>query len=134
MSLDLPQIVDPNDVRAKLVPATVDDQTIDDAVQKGNGEIVSATNKRDWAVTDNAYSKVKDLGTYYAVWWILINWDETMYGKKADRFFQAYTNAVNHIKDFTFENTETNPAFDVVQQIDKNPYTNPDLPPYLDHL
>ena len=116
-----------------VAQTSIDDATINDAVTSANGMIFSLTNRDDWDPNDPIYTEVQNIGITYAVYNVYNSLDENMYGKKADRAYKAYTDLVTF---FQTKNTTNkgNPFFLVQYSPDNNPYTNPDLPQYLDHL
>jgi hypothetical protein len=125
-------IVTAQRVKNALLPVTVDDAIVNDAVTEGNGIIFSITGRDDWDANDPIYEEIENIGVTYALYNIYNGLDENMFGKKADRAYNAYKDLVDN---FRTKNTSNkgNPFFLVQMNPDLNPYTNPDIPPYLDH-
>lgn len=129
--MTLPNIVDSELVTNAILPSTVDNLILQNAIDAGNGQIVAITNKSDWNPDEAIYQAVQNIGNLFAIWWIIRGWDDKMYGELKKQTYQAYRDSITDFKDSTFKDIDANPDFDIVTTPEVIPSLDNNVEPYL---
>lgn len=125
-------ITNPADIQ-RLVKQNINSVDLASAVEAGDREIVSITNRdiEEWNPSDNAYGRLQQIGALFGAWQILIGWDQTMYLEKSKEMRKAYIYAVEQFKTIRLPDDKTDPNFDIAESVYTHYKLNSEFVPFM---